>query len=110
VEEVVLVDEGSEGEEGVVGEGAVVGEDLHGGGGTWPWTVREAELRLESRESSVVLPAPEGPIIASISPGRQKPEQSCRMGLSATCADRFCQVIETDFMINIWNSWVKGYV
>lgn len=61
---------------------------------TSPSTVRDDECLFEIRESRVVLPAPEGPIIANISPGWQYPEQSLRIGFSFTLADKLCQVTE----------------
>ena len=40
----------------------------------------------------VVLPEPEGPMMANISPGLQYPEEGCKMTLSLTDALIFCQV------------------
>lgn len=61
-----MVDESSEGEEGMIIEGLVIGQDLNRNDGTCPSARREPEFRLESRERRVVLPAPEGPIMANI--------------------------------------------
>jgi hypothetical protein len=70
-EEVILVDKSPKGVESLLGEGLIVGEDLSISLLTSPCMVKEGLILLEMRERRVVLPAPDGPIMASISPGWQ---------------------------------------
>jgi hypothetical protein len=53
------------------------------------------------RDNKVVFPAPEAPIIASISPGLQYPEQGDNILLSSIWAANFFQVIVIYSVISI---------
>jgi hypothetical protein len=93
-EEVILVDETTEFVKLSTVEVFVVCQNLHGVVCTSPYIDRADDCLLHSNERRLVFPAPEGPIMASISPGRQYPEQFSSTVLSLACAVRFSQVRE----------------
>ncbi len=59
---------------------------------TEPSIARDLFFLEANKESRVVFPAPDGPMIASIWPGLQKPDTLSRMALVPTLAVTFFQV------------------
>ena len=109
-EEVVLIDKTAKFIKPSTAEILRIRQDLHDKDSTLPSTRTAEEYRLHNTLNSVVLPAPEGPIMASISPALQYPEQSLRSFLSSAYAQRFCQVSETIlvFFIYYWYNVVDN--
>ena len=71
MKDVVLIDIRAEVVEDGLAEFFAVGHDLNKLSETFPDRFRSEEAFFAKMESSVVLPAPEGPMIASIDPGLQ---------------------------------------